>query len=1230
MTTFSPPASYEVVTEVTGTKTRTRSGGTSEAARSPEDPLVNALTETGLALDAWAEYAVTSGKASDGRRTPSSRRSLETDVDSTVLNIDVDLAPGEQAMVLVEQDGHYSWAFQPDETTAEEAPTTGGRKRSGAKLDTVRFSVDLRAAGEMSGTRSFGWIKKKIADRVSAFVLKFAAKVVAKHTMKFLERHVQTGLVVISRKQVEKEPPASLYSHAKWTLHRDPATLKLPEDRPPRILLMVHGTFSSTVGSYGALGETDAGKAFLREAARTYDLILGFDHATLSEDPMENALRLEELLSELPWRRDAPPVFDAVAFSRGSLVLRSLIEVVLPDTQLPFKFERAILVGATNGGTQLAEPDNWKALIDLYTNLIGGASRLLSLVAPGAAGAAGIVSGLLSGIGSFAKYLATESVTRGGVPGLAAMEPQGDFVTTLNAHNPGQPGAGSLSYYAITSDFEFDGDLDAHPELPKRLLIQLADGFVDRLMGHRNDLVVDTPSMTQVDIDTPGLLRQVYALGTNPHVYHTVYFVQPQVVKALAEWLNLKVPSKRAMDRSGNYEFKPIREEYRSLTKGAFSAAAVARSGEPAVPPFSVEVVWGDLRHIEADVYAVGHYQGVLPQRAELALDQVVSSKQWHKVKTRPEDLLLTQLTRRGHLVGELGDLDLFPLAGDGTRLAAICGMGYPGTFDEYALRILQKNLVAVLNLFPAERHLCTVLIGSGEGGLNIDASVRGAVDGYIEALRAAGPPARVQQITIAELYRHRAEEIHEALGRVLAERELGDIVTLHPEVRTRRGGLHSHSHRLGIVLATIAQAHERNDTSASKVLKPLMASLPDGPTQDEYREALGVFASGSNGDVARMARRIETREDDAALGASAVPTRVSFIRSDALLKAAAITNTTTVPERIIDVDPQLTMEAVRRMHDPNPADLASLSDMLLRLVVPRDFRPLLQGSNPLILEVDRHTASIHWEMLAASVQEGRSRPIGLFREVSRQLRTSYSGPPAARSQPQQPLKALVIGDPDDSLPGARMEAIEVWKLLSKRGVKTELLLGSRRHAGDPTDSSVAGRFNTLERLIRGKFDLVHFAGHGTYDALDPSQTGWVFQDGLLRAAEIRRLDTSPFLVFANACLSGRLAGAEATLYDARRPYGEAGLLPSLADEFFQRGVRNYIGTAWEVDDDGAVEFARRFYDRFIPGRDRLAGDPVGASIQSARVSLHRAERKYKALWGAYQHYGDPNFHVRL
>ena len=74
----------------------------------------------------------------------------------------------------------------------------------------------------------------------------------------------------------------------------------------------------------------------------------------------------------------------------------------------------------------------------------------------------------------------------------------------------------------------------------------------------------------------------------------------------------------------------------------------------------------------------------------------------------------------------------------------------------------------------------------------------------------------------------------------------------------------------------------------------------------------------------------------------------------------------------------------------------------------------------------------------------------------------------------------------------------------------------------------------------------------------------------------------------------------------------------AVIDEALRKGVRNYIGTAWEVNDIGAELFARVFYTSL------LDGESFGESVRRAREALWHERETYGALWAAYQHYGDP------
>ncbi|HWR50330.1 MAG TPA: TCAD7 domain-containing protein [Bryobacteraceae bacterium] len=358
----------------------------------------------------------------------------------------------------------------------------------------------MLANGEI-GDDAFHWVEEDL-DR-------FAARLVVGQTVKYLERNVRTGLIRMNG----LDPSA-------W--HQIIAgDVKLPKDRSARILLFVHGTFSSTIGSFGHLCGTPWGQAFL------------------AADPIENASHLLGELEALGC--SVPPQIDAVAYSRGGLVLRSLVEHVLPASRFRGRIRKAVFVACTNAGTKLADAENWHTFLDLYTNIAVGAFRLLSWL-PQVQAPALILTGLVQSVGAFVKHLATNATSD--VPGLA-MRPGGDFVRILNETQANQPRPADTLYYAVTSEFRpalIGGD-HKPKELPLRLVLTLADRLVDRVMNAANDLVVDTPSMSAIDAHVGGFIKDTVAFGTTPMVYHTTYFTRPELVNACTRWLELPPPA---------------------------------------------------------------------------------------------------------------------------------------------------------------------------------------------------------------------------------------------------------------------------------------------------------------------------------------------------------------------------------------------------------------------------------------------------------------------------------------------------------------------------------------------------------------------------------------------------------------------------------------------------------------------------------------------------------------
>ena len=107
-----------------------------------------------------------------------------------------------------------------------------------------------------------------------------------------------------------------------------------------------------------------------------------------------------------------------------------------------------------------------------------------------------------------------------------------------------------------------------------------------------------------------------------------------------------------------------------------------------ATPPAAVKIELALLRADLADLFcgvagavpvdavAVGHYIGVTPQYAELALDRAVSD--WKKGDS-DDKLLITSLHKRGSLPAQLGQVFVLPAQGKSDPACGACGNGGAG-----------------------------------------------------------------------------------------------------------------------------------------------------------------------------------------------------------------------------------------------------------------------------------------------------------------------------------------------------------------------------------------------------------------------------------------------------------------------------------------------------------------------------------------------------------------------
>jgi CHAT domain len=605
------------------------------------------------------------------------------------------------------------------------------------------------------------------------------------------------------------------------------------------------------------------------------------------------------------------------------------------------------------------------------------------------------------------------------------------------------------------------------------------------------------------------------------------------------------------------------------------------KGGTPTVA-IAIRLVRGRIEEIAAaDAIAVGHYIGVTPQYAELAIDRAISKVRSGK-KSADGKLLITDLCERGVIVGELGQNFILPDPRKSGRVVVIAGMGQPGTFRAAELAILSRELVWALGR-TGRKNLASVLIGAGAGNLE----TQDAVDAWLRGVRRAlhdaraASDARLQSITFVEFSGGNFVRMHHSLEKA--------VVSFGKDSETP----------LKITYSPPADAALRKAKREAQKAAAQRAS-------DEERRSFTAL-TGSTADAEPMRLTIQLQADT--------------------FQFAALTAEASIPQRDTRIDPALVEESNDAL--PGAESFAKQLDhgnLLGRLLLPRDMRDMiLQQTVPIVIALDAATARIHWEMVAAeaagtAVDFNPERFLGTFYGLTRQLRTTFAQLPEPPILTERPLRVLVVADPaeDAPLPGAQEEGEAVAATFDEFGQQPGRTVEVVRLFGP----GQATRVSVLDHLINQRFDMMHYAGHCFFNKENPALSGWIFTgQKVLSANELTRVDRIPRFIFSNACESG--------ITPDRADKRTALMAPSFAEAFFARGVANFVCTAWPIDDSAALEFARRFY-RGILG---LRGE--GTPAESLHEAMREARREIARLgpggmqtWGAYQHYGDPNLRI--
>jgi hypothetical protein len=347
--------------------------------------------------------------------------------------------------------------------------------------------------------------------------------------------------------------------------------------------------------------------------------------------------------------------------------------------------------------------------------------------------------------------------------------------------------------------------------------------------------------------------------------------------------------------------------------------------------------------------------------------------------------------------------------------------------------------------------------------------------------------------------------------------------------------------------------------------------------------------------------------------------------------------------------------------------DQEALACLLTSYLFPEDFKELLEDSDSLTLILDPETAGVPWEMAAIRGLNGL-RLFGPDLKLTRQFRTGQSPRPATVPPLNNHLRVLVIADPAPGrfhLDGARDEGLGLLKVLQqvkdawqeKLRLEVVARIGSRKEltkddlrrlleaAGIKVPGSVIVDFDACDPLeiltlilpgVWEPFDVIHYAGHGIFDP-DSDRKGWVFDEGCIMSAnEFFKMRQVPRLVFANACHSAEIDQFVPELAMINQRVAPIVQHAGLAEAFFRKGIRNYIGAGWAVEDGEALRFATEFYRqalglRIVHGQVETIGTAppgtVGESLAHARRVLLDAGDgvNRSSTWGAYQHYGNVN-----
>jgi len=445
---------------------------------------------------------------------------------------------------------------------AQQAPTRSLGESTAVTVPLRLGWATGKLARGRSGPSELGQVVLRALTIVKETAASKGANLLTPAAAQLVDGRVATGLRRMVRAADLSSPPLAIQAGGK------------------PLLVLLHGTFNTTLESFGKLWEQPDLVAGLNQAFDVY----AFDHPTLTQSPLGNALELARLL----------PVGAEVSFlahSRGGLVAEALAQLadgqvtdadwlrgdpyqelrsqlqmlagVVRERRLEVK--RIVRVACPARGTLLAS-----ARLDVYLSILKWGLELAQVpVAP-------VLVDLLH-------QVARRRTEPGELPGLESMMPESGFIRWLNESDREIDG----ELFVVAGDLQADS-------LSSWLKTLVSDSF----FWTDNDLIVQTRSMYG---GRPRRGGSRYFLDRGGKVTHFNYYANRSTSLAI----------QRALVEAAPADFRPIGQLSRdglstSGSRAAFSDAITSSASKAKPAVLVLPGILGSQLKVDGEVVWLG------------------------------------------------------------------------------------------------------------------------------------------------------------------------------------------------------------------------------------------------------------------------------------------------------------------------------------------------------------------------------------------------------------------------------------------------------------------------------------------------------------------------------------------------------------------------------------------------------------------------------------------------